>query len=68
MDTVNCEIAIKVWGQYVEEERGCLGKIIYTESTFTEEFTDTTPKDLKTKEIKQTEKPPLKFRLWIMLV
>lgn len=40
----------------MEEERGCLGKIIWTETTFTDEFTNTTPKGLKTKKIKQKEK------------
>lgn len=59
MHRVICEITIKVWGQYIEEERGCLGKIIWTETTFTDEFTNTTPKGLKTKKIKQTEKKPL---------
>lgn len=53
MNRAICEIAIKVWGQYIEE-RGCLGEMIYIETMFNVEFTNTTPKGLKTK-----EKPPL---------
>lgn len=49
-------IAMKVWGEYIREEKACLRNIIYTETSFNDELNQNHNQG---KVIEQIEKPPL---------